>query len=221
MAFINARLTEEEQEEFKERNILFPPFNPFRKWQILGYSPLESLQPCTMDKENKMYLFDCGDIDREDYGRYKAATTYLYSGGISDIGNVTVKNRIDTIPNARIIDNTKAGYFLSSIEYKEILENAIKNEIWAGTFDINSVSAGFKQGTSDFADLANLLSKPALSESELDKAVRLASIAYNFELTKGAWANLSKSFDEKFENGIQRLILEINTYKDQKMQRQK
>ncbi|NLK96444.1 MAG: hypothetical protein GX275_14875 [Clostridiales bacterium] len=59
MAFVNAYLTEEEMRKLIAANIPHP-LN--KRWKM-G----ENIRRWTVDKENKIYLFHCGVIDREDY----------------------------------------------------------------------------------------------------------------------------------------------------------
>ena len=54
--FVNDYLTKEEQEMFRKRAI---PNGATWKGGILGYEPYD-LVPCTVDRENHIYLFDLG-----------------------------------------------------------------------------------------------------------------------------------------------------------------
>ena len=54
--FVNDYLTKEEQEMFRKRAI---PNGATWKGGILGYEPYD-LVPCTVDRENHVYLFDLG-----------------------------------------------------------------------------------------------------------------------------------------------------------------
>ena len=56
MGFVNDYLTKEEQEMFRKRAI---PNGATWKGGILGYEPYD-LVPCTVDRENHIYLFDLG-----------------------------------------------------------------------------------------------------------------------------------------------------------------
>ena len=56
--FVNDYLTDEEQEMFRKRAI--PNGAHWRgEGAILGYEPYD-LMPCTVDRENHVYLFDLG-----------------------------------------------------------------------------------------------------------------------------------------------------------------
>ena len=54
--FVNDYLTKEEQEMFRKRAV---PNGATWKGGILGYEPYD-LVPCTVDRENHIYLFDLG-----------------------------------------------------------------------------------------------------------------------------------------------------------------
>ena len=54
--FVNDYLTKEEQEMFRKRAI---PNGATWRGGILGYEPYD-LVPCTVDRENQVYLFDLG-----------------------------------------------------------------------------------------------------------------------------------------------------------------
>ena len=56
MGFVNDYLTDEEQEMFRKRAI---PNGATWIGGILGYAPGD-LMPCTVDRENRVYLFDLG-----------------------------------------------------------------------------------------------------------------------------------------------------------------
>ena len=56
MGFVNDYLTVEEQEMFRKRAI---PNGATWRGGILGYEPYD-LVPCTVDRENHVYLFDLG-----------------------------------------------------------------------------------------------------------------------------------------------------------------
>ena len=56
MGFVNDYLTKEEQEMFRKRAI---PNGATWRGGILGYEPYD-LVPCTVDRENHVYLFDLG-----------------------------------------------------------------------------------------------------------------------------------------------------------------
>ena len=69
MGFVNDYLTDEEQEMFRKRAI--PNGAHWRgEGAILGYEPYD-LMPCTVDRENHVYLFDLGTYhDALDYDLY-------------------------------------------------------------------------------------------------------------------------------------------------------
>ena len=65
--FVNDYLTKEEQEMFRKRAI---PNGATWKGGILGYEPYD-LVPCTVDRENHVYLFDLGTYhDALDFDLY-------------------------------------------------------------------------------------------------------------------------------------------------------
>ena len=69
MGFVNDYLTDEEQEMFRKRAI--PNGAHWRgEGAILGYEPYD-LMPCTVDRENHVYLFDLGKYhDALDFDLY-------------------------------------------------------------------------------------------------------------------------------------------------------
>ena len=67
MGFVNDYLTKEEQEMFRKRAI---PNGATWRGGILGYEPYD-LVPCTVDRENHVYLFDLGKYhDALDFDLY-------------------------------------------------------------------------------------------------------------------------------------------------------
>ena len=67
MGFVNDYLTKEEQEMFRKRAI---PNGATWIGGILGYAPGD-LMPCTVDRENHVYLFDLGTYhDALDFDLY-------------------------------------------------------------------------------------------------------------------------------------------------------
>lgn len=99
--------------------------------------------------------------------------------------------------DVRIIDKTKLGEFLLDTketgEYKELLENALKNDISNGTFDISLVEKGIRD-TYKLEELKDYISQKSLSPGDLDEAIKIAYTGFNYEPTKGAWAIASEQF---------------------------
>ena len=95
--------------------------------------------------------------------------------------------------NVQIIDNTDLGKFLSESDFNELIENAIKNDIINGTFDVSFVEKGIRY-EDDLIRLNEYIDQKSLSSVELEKAVKIASEGFQYEPTKGAWAIASEQF---------------------------
>lgn len=78
MAFVNDYLTEEEIEKFRKLNISYGKMILKEDKDVVGTEPFnfgEGIR-CTLDRENKMYLFYCGDDSW--FGREEKWSPYFF-----------------------------------------------------------------------------------------------------------------------------------------------
>ena len=142
---------------------------------------------------SKVTLNDVCDIIAQisvDAGVSNNAPTVLYSGSLC---NYSTNSIVKSLDDVRIIDNTDLGKFLSASDFNELIENAIKNDIINGTFDVSFVEKGIRY-EDDLIRLNEYINQKSLSSVELEKAVKIASEGFQYESTKGAWAIASEQF---------------------------
>ncbi len=70
--------------------------------------------------------------------------------------------------NVQIIDNTDLGKFLSESDFNELIENAIKNDIINGTFDVSFVEKGIRY-EDDLIRLNEYIDQKSLSNTNQPK----------------------------------------------------
>lgn len=124
------------------------------------------------------------------------ATTYLYSGGITVNGNFVSSGLVaNAIDGSRTLDKTIAAKFLTSNDFRVLLNSALSNDISNGTLDLSFILGGIREQT-DKDRLITLISKTDLTNDELQEAVRISSTGFAYEPSKGAWVIISENFIE-------------------------
>ena len=155
---------------------------------------------------SKVTLNDVCDIIAQisvDAGVGNNAPTVLYSGTLCGYRTNSIAKSLDDV---RIIDNTDLGKFLSASDFNELIENAIKNDIINGTFDVSFVEKGIRY-EDDLIRLNEYIDQKSLSSVELEKAVKIASEGFQYEPTKGAWAIASEQFIKATPSGSEIICL--------------
>ena len=117
---------------------------------------------------SKVTLNDVCDIIAQisvDAGVGNNAPTVLYSGTLCGYRTNSIAKSLDDV---RIIDNTDLGKFLSGSDFNELIENAIKNDIINGTFDVSFVEKGIRY-EDDLIRLNEYIDQKSLSNTNQPK----------------------------------------------------
>jgi len=124
MAFVNAYLTEEEKEKFREAKVLDP------RWR----SPKYCLEPTTwtVDEENKIALLNCGVANRDEHWKKTFALIYKQIDNEHLIELTLIEKCPDYLTEKKLREkyNVKAVTKWEVFDYKmpEMLKNKISQE---------------------------------------------------------------------------------------------